>query len=44
MLHPEPRLHAERRALLDREGVFVQVFQRAGLRQVDDYVAAALHF
>lgn len=43
MLHLEARLHAEGGALLDGEGVLVQVLERAGLRQVDDDVLTALH-
>ena len=44
MLDLEPRLHPECSALLDREGVLVQVFQCAGLSEVDDDVAPALDF
>lgn len=42
VLDAEARLHAERRALLDREGVLVERLERAGLRQVDDDVRPAL--
>jgi len=44
VLHFEARLHAERRALLDREGVLVEPLERAGLAEVDDDVRAALDF
>ena len=44
MLHLEARLHAEGGALLDGEGVLVEVLERAGFGQVDDDVLAALDF
>lgn len=44
MLHLEPRLHAERRAFLDGEGVLVEVLEAAALGEVDDYVWSAFDF
>lgn len=43
MLDAKAGLHPERRALLDGEGVLVEVLEGAGFGQVDDDVAAALH-
>jgi hypothetical protein len=44
VLDAEAGLHAERRALLDGEGLLVEGLEGAGLRQVDDNVRAALDF
>jgi hypothetical protein len=44
MLDLEAGLHAEGGALLDGEGVLVEVLQGAGLGEVDDDVGSALHF
>lgn len=44
MLHLKPRLHAERRALLDRKWVLIQVIQRARLGELDNDVRAAFDF
>ena len=44
MLHAKPRLHPERRAFLDREGMFVQVLEGARFGQVDDDVGTAVDF
>lgn len=44
MLHLEAHFHAEHAALLDREGVVLEVFESAGLLEVDDDVGAAFDF
>jgi hypothetical protein len=44
MLDLEAGLHAESGALLDGEGVLVEIFERARLREVDDDIGAAVDF
>ena len=44
MLHPEPRLHAEIRALADRKGFVLERVQGAARGEVDDDVGSALDF
>ena len=44
MLHAKAGFHPERRALLNRKRMFVQVFQRARFGEVDDDVWAVGYF
>jgi hypothetical protein len=44
VLDAEAGLHAERRALLDGEGLLVEGLEGTGLGQVDDDVRSALDF
>ena len=44
MLHLEARLHAERRALFDREGFVLERLERGCGLEVDDDVGTSLDF